>query len=74
MTLPDGVDPEGVQASFDRGVLEVRIPKPQARKPRKVSISVGGDATPASGGAEPNTIEGSEAPNGAAPELAPNAA
>ncbi|MDQ6744679.1 MAG: Hsp20/alpha crystallin family protein [Actinomycetota bacterium] len=74
LTLPDGVDPEGVQASFDRGVLEVRIPKPQARKPRKVSISVGGDATPASGGAEPNTIEGSEAPNGAAPELAPNAA
>src|SRR5436305_9506773 len=26
LTLPEGVDPEAVQASFDRGVLEVRIP------------------------------------------------
>src|SRR6185295_3351371 len=26
LTLPDGVDPEAVSASFDRGVLEVQIP------------------------------------------------
>jgi HSP20 family protein len=51
LTLPDGVDPDAVRAHFDRGVLEVRIPKPEARKPRKVSISVGG--------AQQNTIEGS---------------
>ncbi len=51
LTLPDGVDPEAVRASFDKGVLEVRIPKPEARKPRKVAISVGG---------EPKTIEGAE--------------
>src|ERR1700742_1213297 len=25
LTLPDGVDPDGVQASFERGVLEVRV-------------------------------------------------
>ena len=36
LTLPEGVDPEAVQASFDRGVLEVRIPKPEQRKPRRV--------------------------------------
>jgi HSP20 family protein len=41
LTLPEGVDPEAIKASFDKGVLEVRIPKPEARKPRKVSISVG---------------------------------
>ncbi len=41
LTLPEGVDPESVRASFDRGVLEVRIPNPEQRKPRKVSISVG---------------------------------
>jgi HSP20 family protein len=41
LTLPDGVDPEAVSASFDRGVLEVQIPKPEQRKPRKVSIGVG---------------------------------
>jgi HSP20 family protein len=38
LTLPEGVDPEAVEASFDRGVLEVRIPKPEQRKPRKISI------------------------------------
>ena len=42
LTLPEGVDPEAVAATFDRGVLEVRIPKPAQRKPRKVSIGVGG--------------------------------
>jgi HSP20 family protein len=52
LTLPEGIDPEGIQASFDKGVLEVRIPKPEERKPRKVAISVGGSA--------PNTIEGAE--------------
>jgi len=42
LTLPDGIDPDSVRARFDRGVLEVRIPKPEERKPRKVAISVGG--------------------------------
>jgi HSP20 family protein len=52
LTLPEGVNADAVKASFDRGVLEVRIPKPEARKPRKVSISVGGE--------EPKTIESTE--------------
>jgi HSP20 family protein len=41
LTVPDGVDPERVQARFDNGVLEVRVPKPEQRKPRRVAISVG---------------------------------
>jgi len=41
LTLPDGVDPDGVQAHFDRGVLEIRIPKPEQRKPRQVQITLG---------------------------------
>jgi HSP20 family protein len=41
LTLPEGVNAEAVSASFDRGVLEVRIPKPEQRKPRKISIGVG---------------------------------
>jgi HSP20 family protein len=52
LTLPDGVDPDRVRASFDKGVLEVRVPKPEQRKPRKVQISAGGGA--------PQTIEGNE--------------
>jgi len=41
LTLPEGIDPEAVSASFDKGVLEVSIPKPEERKPRKISIGVG---------------------------------
>ena len=42
LTLPEGVDPDGIAASFDKGVLEVRIPKPEQRRPRRVEIAVGG--------------------------------
>jgi HSP20 family protein len=51
LTLPDGVDADGITASFDKGVLEVRIPKPEERKPRRVAIQVGGQNA---------AIEGSE--------------
>src|SRR5919199_5432497 len=39
LTLPKGIDAEAVTASFDRGVLEVRIPKPEQRKPRRIEIA-----------------------------------
>ena len=42
LTLPEGIDPDGVQASFEKGVLEVHIPKPEQRKPRRVAIGVSG--------------------------------
>jgi HSP20 family protein len=51
LTLPEGINPDAVQASFENGVLEVRIPKPEERKPRKVAIQVG---------ERPAAIEGSE--------------
>jgi HSP20 family protein len=41
LQLPKGIDPEAVSASFDRGVLEVRIPKPEERKPRRIEIGEG---------------------------------
>jgi HSP20 family protein len=45
LTLPKGVDPEAVSAAFDRGVLEVRIPKPEQRKPRRIEIAGAGPKT-----------------------------
>ena len=51
LTLPEGIDAERIAATFDKGVLEVRIPKPEERKPRRVAISVGD---------KPAAIEGSE--------------
>ena len=45
LTLPEGVDPEGISASFDKGVLEIRVPKPEERKPRRISIGADKPAT-----------------------------
>src|SRR4051812_31883513 len=46
LSLPRGVDADQVQAEFDKGVLEVRIPKPAERRPHRVQIgaSVEGNA------------------------------
>jgi HSP20 family protein len=44
LKLPEGVDADSISASFDRGVLEVNVPKPEQRKPRRVEIAVGGGA------------------------------
>jgi HSP20 family protein len=41
LTLPEGIDADAVSAAFDKGVLEVRIPKPEERKPRRVEIKAG---------------------------------
>jgi HSP20 family protein len=42
LSLPEGIDADAVTAKFDRGVLEVRIPKPEERKPRRVAIKADG--------------------------------
>ena len=54
LTLPDGVDPDRIQASFSHGVLEVRIPKPEERKPRRIEIST----TEPNGNGKPAAVEG----------------
>jgi HSP20 family protein len=51
LTLPEGVDAGAIAASFQDGVLELRIPKPEQRKPHRVRISAGA-------GKQPDTIEG----------------
>jgi HSP20 family protein len=53
LTLPDGVDPDGIEASFKDGVLEVHIPKPEERKPRRIATSS------STGNGKPEAVEGS---------------
>jgi HSP20 family protein len=53
LTLPEGIDPDAVQAQFDRGVLELRIAKPEQKKPRQVQIKLGTKT-----GEDPKTPEG----------------
>lgn len=36
--LPDAVDSENVTASYSKGVLEVRLPKPEAKKARQIKV------------------------------------
>jgi len=52
LTLPEHVDASAINADFKDGVLEVRIPKPEERKPQRIAI--GG---PANG--KPAAVEGS---------------
>jgi HSP20 family protein len=63
LTLPDGVRPDGIQAHFDRGVLEIRIPKPEQKKPKTVQITLGTNPdTMAIQGAETHVNSGEPAP------------
>ena len=49
----DVTDPGSIEASYDLGVLEIRIPHPAEKQPTKVAIKVGGEqATP-----EPAAVE-----------------
>jgi HSP20 family protein len=41
-TLPNTVDPENVQASYDAGVLRLELQKKAEAKPRQIKVSVGG--------------------------------
>lgn len=62
LTLPAGIDADRIEASFDQGVLEVRVPKPEQQQPRRVEVHVGaGEHAP--------VIEGSTAGE-ATPEAA----
>jgi HSP20 family protein len=41
LDIPSGVDPGSVEAHFENGVLEVRIPKPEQEQPTRIKIGAG---------------------------------
>ena len=43
LKLPEGVDASAIKAQFEKGVLEITIPKPEQPQPHKVAIAVGGE-------------------------------
>jgi HSP20 family protein len=49
--LPQGVKEDEIKADYKDGVLEIRVPKPEQAKPRRIQI----------GGGDTATIEGSTA-------------
>jgi len=44
LTLPEGVEADAIVANFERGVLEVKIPKPEQRKPHRVPVGAGSES------------------------------
>lgn len=40
-SLPSSIDAERVEASFDNGILRIRVPKSEEAKPRQIEVSVG---------------------------------
>lgn len=41
-TLPNTVDTEKVSASYDNGVLDIKLPKRAEAKPKQIKVNVGG--------------------------------
>lgn len=39
--IPAGIDAQKVEAKFDRGVLEVTLPKPETAKPKQIEVKIG---------------------------------
>jgi HSP20 family protein len=44
-TLPTTVDPEQVQANYDKGILKIKLSKKAEAKPKQIKVNVGGDKT-----------------------------
>jgi HSP20 family protein len=49
VALPSGVNEGDIKADYDNGVLEIRVPKPEEHKPRKIQIGTGSKAIEGSG-------------------------
>ena len=47
--LPQTVNPDGCQATFEHGILRLTFPKAEQAQPRRILISVGGQGSAASG-------------------------
>ena len=40
LTLPTSIDPNKVDASYENGILAVRIPKAQGAQPKQIPVKV----------------------------------
>ena len=41
VVLPEGTEVDTIQANYDLGVLEIRVPHPKAKEPTRVQVRVG---------------------------------
>lgn len=64
LNLGDGLDVEGIHASYDKGVLSLTIPIAEQAKPRKIEVQAGG--APEQIGRSGQTVQGSVTSGGSA--------
>jgi len=59
VALPTGLEADRAEATFEHGVLMLRIPKAEQTRPRQIRISpvTAGDATAANGSTTPKQVE-----------------
>jgi HSP20 family protein len=50
LRLPDTVDPDGVQANFENGVLRLTFPRSKQAQPRRIPVTAAGGQAQPSGG------------------------
>jgi HSP20 family protein len=45
VALPSGVKDDQIEASYENGVLEIRVPKPEQYKPKRIQVGTGSGRT-----------------------------
>jgi HSP20 family protein len=61
ITLPSGLEPDKATATYEQGILKLRIPKAEAVKPRQIRISPTTDDSATNGSNNSKGLAGGEA-------------
>ncbi len=70
LRLPDRVDPDAVEATYDNGLLTITVAKSEQARPRRIPVQAGdGAAVIDSGGGEPAAEQPAGASAGASNDL-----
>lgn len=62
VTLPAGLEPDKATASYEHGILKLRIPKAEAVKPRQIRITPTSDASTTNGSNGSKSLASGETP------------